>query len=99
VRVLVSGTVDVKIIEIIKRMMEPLRAYDSEQQAFIYLGAMKCPYGRLQNKFRYQILARIKEDKVEETINYMDDVIKKNEQQPLARQVKIFFEINPSSLS
>ncbi|MBR4419230.1 MAG: primosomal protein N', partial [Clostridia bacterium] len=99
VRVLVSGTVDIKIIEIIKHMMEPLRAYDSEQQAFIYLGAMKCPYGRLQNKFRYQILARIKEDKVEETINYMDDVIKKIEQQPLARQVKIFFEINPSSLS
>lgn len=99
VRVLVSGTVDTKIIEIIKRMMEPLRAYDSEHQAFIYLGAMKCPYGRLQNKFRYQILARIKQGMDEDVINYMDKLIKQVEQQPLARAVKIFFEINPASLS
>ena len=99
VRVLVSGTVDTKIIEVIKQMMEPLRAYDSEHQAFIYLGAMKCPHGRLQNKFRYQILARIKQSVAEETINYMNSVIKKMEQKPLARHVKIFFEINPSSLS
>ena len=55
--------------------------------------------GRLQNKFRYQILARIKQDMEEDTINYMDSIIKKIEEQPLARQVKIFFEINPASLS
>lgn len=99
VRVLVSGSVDTKIIEVIKRIMEPLREYDREQQAFIYLGAMKCPYGRLQNKFRYQILARIKQSTAEQTISYMDTVIKKIEQQPLSRSVKIFFEINPASLS
>lgn len=99
VRILVSGTVDTKIIEVIKQMMQPLRAYDSEQQAFIYLGAMKCPYGRLQNKYRYQILARIKQNMSEQTINYMDECIKKVEQHPLARHVKIFFEINPASLS
>jgi len=99
VRVLVSGAVDTKIIEVIKQMMEPLRAYDSEHQSFIYLGAMKCPYGRLQNKFRYQILARIKHGVSEITIDYINTVIKKIEQQPIARHVKIFFEINPSSLS
>ena len=99
VRVLVSGAVDTKIIEVIKQMMEPLRAYDSEHQAFIYLGAMKCPHGRLQNKFRYQILARIKQGVADEVINYMDKIIKQVEQKPIARHVKIFFEINPSSLS
>lgn len=99
VRVLVSGAVDTKIIEVIKQMMEPLRAYDGEHQAFIYLGAMKCPHGRLQNKFRYQILARIKQGVATETINYMDEIIKAMEQKPIARHVKIFFEINPSSLS
>ncbi len=99
VRVLVSGTVDTKIIEVIKQIMQPLREYDHEQQAFIYLGAMKCPYGRLQNKFRYQILARIKESAAEQTIDYMDQWIKKIERQPIARNVKIFFEINPASLS
>ena len=99
VRVLVSGTVDTKIIEVIKQIMQPLRKYDSEQQAFIYLGAMKCPYGRLQNKYRYQILARIKQEVAEQTIDYMADCIKQMEDQPLARSVKIFFEINPASLS
>ncbi len=99
VRVLVSGAVDTKIIEVIKQIMQPLREYDREQQSFIYLGAMKCPYGRLQNKFRYQILARIKQDAAEQTIDYMDGCVKKIEQQPIARNVKIFFEINPASLS
>ncbi|MCQ2382488.1 MAG: primosomal protein N' [Clostridia bacterium] len=99
VRVLVSGTVDTKIIEVIKQIMQPLREYDQDKQAFIYLGAMKCPYGRLQNKFRYQILARIKQTMVAETINYMDECLKKMGQQSLARSVKMFFEINPASLS
>jgi len=99
VRILVSGVVDTKIIEVIKQIMEPLREFDREKQAFIYLGAMKCPYGRLQNKFRYQILARIKQDIAEQTINKMNELIKKIEQKPIARNVKIFFEINPASLS
>lgn len=99
VRILVSGVVDTKIIEVIRQIMEPLREFDREHQSFIYLGAMKCPYGRLQNKFRYQILARIKQDIVEQTINKMDELIKKIEQKPIARNVKIFFEINPASLS
>lgn len=99
VRVLVSGVVDTKIIEVIKQIMQPLREYDQKKQAFIYLGAMKCPYGRLQNKFRYQILARIKQTMATETINYMDECLKKINQQSLARSVKIFFEINPASLS
>ena len=60
---------------------------------------MKCPYGRLQNKFRYQILARIKQDVAEQVIDYMDSVIQQMEQKPIARNVKIFFEINPASLS
>lgn len=99
VRVLVSGTVDTKIIEVIKTMMVPLRDYDAQRSAFIYLGAMKCPYGRLQNKFRYQILARIRQDMATATIDFMEQVVRNTETQPLARSVKIFFEINPANLS
>ncbi len=99
VRVLVSGTVDTKIIEVIKGMMQPLRDYDAKHQAFIYLGAMKCPYGRLQNKFRYQILARLRQETAVTTIDYLDQIVHNAQEQPLARSVKIFFEINPSSLS
>lgn len=99
VRVLVSGTVDTKIINVIKEIMRPLRDYDKEYQNFIYLGAMKCPYGRLQNKYRYQILARIKQTVADETINYMHKCVKVVEELPMAHSVKIFFEINPASLS
>ncbi len=99
VRVLASGTVDTKIINVLKQIMQPLREYDMERQNFIYLGAMKCPYGRLQNKYRYQILARIKQESSEHVINYMHECVKAVEKLPSARNVKIFFEINPASLS
>ena len=99
VRVLVSGEVDTKIVAVIKEIMQPLRAFDHDQQAFIYLGAMKCPYARLQNKFRYQILARIKPEQTESVLDFMDQTVKVVQSQPIARSVKIFFEINPSSLS
>lgn len=99
VRVLVSGSVDTKIIEVIKQIMQPLREYDAQTKSFIYLGAMKCPYPRLQNKFRYQILARINQDATARTIDYMADCVKAVQDKPVARNINIFFEINPASLS
>lgn len=99
VRVLVSGSVDTKIIEVIKQIMQPLREYDAKTKSFIYLGAMKCPYPRLQNKFRYQILARINQNQAEQTIDYMDQCVRAMQNQPIARNINIFFEINPASLS
>lgn len=99
VRVLVSGAVDTKIIEVIRQIMQPLRAYEQRNHAFIYLGAMKCPYPRLQNKFRYQILARLEQTTAAQTIDYIDSCVKAVQGQPVARSTKIFFEINPSSLS
>lgn len=99
VRVLVSGSVDTKIIAAIKAMMQPLREYDKSKQAFIYLGAMKCPYARLQNQYRYQILARLRQDVALPTIDYLAQCVQAVEKQPVARNLKIFFEINPASLS
>ncbi len=99
VRVLVSGEVDTKIISAIKEIMEPLREYDKQTGSFIYLGAMKCPYPRLQNKFRYQILARIKEEKTKASIDAMDRYVKAVQSKPIAKSVKIFLEINPGNLS
>lgn len=62
---------------------------------FVYLGAMKAPIGRIQNKFRLQILARIKTnfaDKITNEIFELADSIKKP-------NVSIFVEINPQNLS
>jgi primosomal protein N' (replication factor Y) len=95
VRVLVSGETDTKIKSVLEKIMERLRELPPEN--FIFLGAMKCPHGRLKNKFRYQILARIKTDIADDTINYIADCVKSIT--PTARSVQIFMEINPSNLS
>ena len=62
---------------------------------FIYIGASKSPVGRIQNKFRYQILIRLKLDKAEEIttkLYALADNIKNS-------GVSCYVEINPQSLS
>ena len=62
---------------------------------FIYLGVMKSPIGRIQNKFRLQILMRLKPESAETVINKLfeiaDDINKKG--------TSIFVEIDPQNLS
>ena len=62
---------------------------------FIYIGASKSPVGRIQNKFRYQILIRLRLEKADEITTQLykeADAIKNN-------AVSCFVEINPTSLS
>ena len=62
---------------------------------FIYIGASKSPVGRIQNKFRYQILVRLRLEKADEITSkiYSEaDQIKTN-------AVSCFVELNPTSLS
>ena len=59
----------------------------------LYLDAMKSPIKRLQDKFRYQIMLRLKLDKadiIEKEIFKIVDKTSKN---------SVFFEINPQNLS
>lgn len=62
---------------------------------FVYLGVMKSPIGRIQNKFRLQILMRIKPDNEDEITDklfkFADEIKKQN--------ISIFVEINPQNLS
>ena len=62
---------------------------------FVYLGVMKSPIGRIQNKFRMQILMRIKpnkEDEISDRLFILADELKK-------QNITIFVEINPQNLS
>lgn len=62
---------------------------------FVYLGVMKSPIGKIQNKFRLQILMRIKpenEDLLISKIFELADAEKKS-------NVSIFVELNPQNLS
>lgn len=63
--------------------------------SFIYLGAMKSPIGRIQNKYRLQILMRIKAEDAQ-TITSKIFEIDKNNKKSL---VQSFVEINPQNLN
>jgi primosomal protein N' len=65
------------------------------KQEFVYLGAMKAPIGRIQNKHRLQILTRIKTQKADEITNKLFELADKLKKS----NVSIFVEINPQNLS
>ncbi len=56
---------------------------------------MKAPLGRIQNKFRYQIIARIKRENESKIIAKFYDVIETNQ----SRGVTVFAELNPQNMA
>lgn len=59
----------------------------------IYLDAMKSPIKRIQNKYRYQIMMRLKLDKADEIEEKVFEIVDN------ASKTSVFFEINPQNLS
>ena len=96
VRILITGEVDQPIRDLIQKIMgeDGLKQRSSD---FIYLGAMKSPLGRIQNKFRYQILARFDKQKEKEMLGFMGEVLRNN--QPKNPKMHVFLEINPQNMS
>ena len=59
----------------------------------IYMDAMKSPLKRLQNKFRYQVIIRLKTDRADEIEKEIFECTVD------APKTSVFFEINPSNMS
>ena len=59
----------------------------------LYLDAMKSPIKRIQNKFRYQILMRVKLEKADEIEEKVFDIANKTSKNG------VFLEINPTNMS
>lgn len=59
----------------------------------IYMDAMKSPLKRLQNKFRYQVIIRLKNERADEIEKEIFDCTTD------ATKTSVFFEINPSNMS
>ena len=93
IRILITGEIDQPIRDLIQKIMTDLKEKSAN---FIYLGAMKSPLGRIQNKFRYQILARFPRET--QTLDFITEVIRTH-QQKLPKSIQVFLEINPQSLS
>ena len=94
VRVLVTGERDDVIKTLLQKIMNGLK---TRAKDFTWLGAMKSPLGRIQNKFRYQILMRFPRENEKELLDFVDENVKLY--QAAVRNVSVFLEINPQSLS
>ena len=62
---------------------------------FIYFGVMKSPIGKIQNKYRIQILLRLRRDHEDEIISRLFELLDTNKNS----NVNAFIEINPQNLS
>ncbi len=62
---------------------------------FIYLGVMKSPVGKIEGKYRYQILMRLGLEKSSEIIDKLYKIVDNN----AVKGVTCFVEINPQALN
>lgn len=70
-----------------------LKVREKHLQDFIYMDAMKSPLKRLQNKFRYQVVIRLKNQNADEIEKEIYDCTLD------APKSSVFFEINPTNMS
>lgn len=93
VRVLVSGEDDKKTVEALRGVYEGLNALkENNPEAFLFFNKMRSPVGRIQNKFRYQVLMRLAENSV---LPQIYQICAGNK----SRDVLVSVEENPGSLA
>ncbi|MCL2586883.1 MAG: primosomal protein N' [Firmicutes bacterium] len=92
IRVLITGEDEATICKYLQPLMKKLRVREKDM---VFLGAMKSPLGKLQNKYRYQILLRFTRKKEKDLIDWVHQVVKSEP----AKNLHVFLEINPQSLS
>ena len=95
VRVMVEGESEERSLDVLRGVFVKLKdLYDGERNAFLFFNKMKSPIKRLKNKFRYQVLMRIKADRED----VIDEIYKRS--LPFSdKNVLVYVEINASSLS
>ena len=95
VRVMVEGESEERSLDVLRGVFVKLKdLYDGERNAFLFFNKMKSPIKRLKNKFRYQVLMRVKADRED----VIDEIYKRS--LPFSdKNVLVYVEINASSLS
>ena len=95
VRILISSEAEDKAQSTAKTIFEKVKTIKQNfNNDFVYLGAMKSPVKRIEKKFRYQILIRLKPQNYSTIISKIFDASKVN-----AKNVTVFVEQNPQNLS
>ena len=63
VRVMVTAEEDKKALDVLKEVYFSLKElYDAERDEFLFFNKMHSPVRKIQNKYRYQVLMRLKSD-------------------------------------
>lgn len=93
VRVMVTAEDDKRALETLREVWFSLKElYDGEPGEFLFFNKMRAPVKRIQNRFRYQVLMRIRSDRLLPEI-YARTV------PHASRGVLVYVEENPNSLS
>ena len=93
VRVMVTAEEEKKAVETLKEVYFSLKElFDARREEFLFFNRMKSPVKRIQNKFRYQVLMRLKGDALLSEI-YARALAHKS------RDVLVYVEENPANLS
>ena len=93
VRVMVTGEEEKKAVEVLKEVFFSLKElFEAHREEFLFFNRMKAPVKRIQNKFRYQVLMRIRSDALLSEI-YARALARKT------RDVLVYVEEDPANLS
>lgn len=92
-RVLVSGDTDEETYAATRDIYRRFRELNTDNGDFVYLGAMKAPVKRVKNKYRYQVIMRLKPCAADDIIARAYTVI--NEYK--TSKIMCFAEINPQN--
>ena len=96
VRILITSENEQKTMENAKNIYAELLLEKNENpKEFVYLNVMKSPIKRIEKKFRYQILMRLRPDDYSQTMQKIFALTNANKKQ----DVFVFVEQNPQNLS
>lgn len=96
VRVLVSSENEVLTQTATRQLFDKIsQLRQQKSDSFVFLGAMKSPVKKIEKKFRYQILMRLKPTQYDQIISQIFDIC--NAQK--SKEVFVFVEQNPQNLS
>ena len=94
IRILFADLVEENVRQLVKICYnEIVKIKEKYSDEFLYLDVMKSPIKRMQNKYRYQILMRLKLSKADEIENKAFEIVDR-----LSKN-SVFFEINPTNMS
>lgn len=94
-RIMVEGNDEKKVLDTLKSVFFKCKeVYDKNGANFIYFDKMKSPVKRINNNFRYQILARIKANQ-----NQIIDEFYKIANENNLGNINCYLEVNPSNMN